>query len=114
MGNKVQQQVDVPSWIKKKKSYSVACLRGLIDTDGGIIKHRYTVGGKKYCYKKLSFINSSIPLVLFVLKMLKQLGMSPRITRNGKESRLDSQADMKKYFHIIGSSNPKHLNRWLS
>lgn len=35
-GDKVENQVGVPKWIKEEKSYSKACLRGLVDTDGTI------------------------------------------------------------------------------
>ena len=37
-GNKVEQQVGVPEWIKQDKNYTIKCLRGLIDTDGTIYK----------------------------------------------------------------------------
>jgi len=33
-GNKVTQQVGVPNWIQNNTSYTIACVRGLIDTDG--------------------------------------------------------------------------------
>lgn len=112
IGSKVRQQVDVPVWIKDKKPYSVACLRGLVDTDGCIIKHRYVVKRKKYCYKKLSFTNASLPLLQFVFETLVRLGMSPRATKNGEEVRLESQYDMERYFRVVGSNNQKHLNRW--
>lgn len=112
IGSKVRQQVGVPLWIEERKSYSVACLRGLVDTDGCIIKHRYVSKGKEYCYKKLSFTNLSVPLLQFVFNILSDMGMRPRVTNNGKEVRIESQSDMERYFRIIGSNNPKHLNRW--
>lgn len=112
IGSKVRQQICVPLWIEDRKSYSVACLRGLVDTDGCIIKHRYVSKGKEYCYKKLSFTNSSVPLLRFVFNALSDMEMSPRVTDNGKEVRIESQSDMKRYFRVVGSNNPKHLNRW--
>jgi len=112
IGNKVKQQVDVPNWIKQNKQYSIACTRGLIDTDGSIFNHNYKVNGKLYSYKKLSFTNLSKPLVLFVYKTMKNIELSPRISRN-KDVWLDSINDMKKYFKIIDSHNQKHLNRYL-
>lgn len=112
IGDKVRQQVGAPLWVKDKKSYSIACLRGLVDTDGCVIKHQYSAKGKIYCYKKLSFTNSSVPLLQFVFEILSDLGMSPRATKNGKEVRIESQADMERYFCIVGSNNQKHLNRW--
>ena len=114
IGDKVRQQVGVPLWVKDKKSYSIACLRGLVDTDGCVIKHRYSAKGKMYYYKKLSFTNSSVPLLKFVFEILSGLGMNPRATKNGKEVRIESQHDMERYFCIVGSNNQKHLNRWLN
>ncbi|OHA84416.1 MAG: hypothetical protein A2937_01625 [Candidatus Yonathbacteria bacterium RIFCSPLOWO2_01_FULL_47_33b] len=114
IGSKVRQQIDIPLWVKERKSYRIACLRGLVDTDGCVIKHRYSVKGKKYCYKKLSFTNSSVPLLRSVFEILSTLGMKPRVTNNGKEVRLESQSDMERYFRLVGSNNPKHLNRWLN
>lgn len=111
-GNKVKQQVDVPNWIKQNKQYSIACTRGLIDTDGSIFTHNYKVNGKLYSYKKLSFTNLSKPLVIFVYKTMKNIGLNPRISRN-KDVCLDSIKDMQTYFKIIGSNNPKHLKRYL-
>lgn len=35
-GNKVKNQIGVPEWIKENSKYRVACLRGLLDTDGTI------------------------------------------------------------------------------
>jgi len=112
IGNKVRQQVDVPDWIKKNKNYSLACARGLIDTDGSIFDHHYKVNNKLYSYKKLSFTNLSKPLVIFIYKTMKNIGLNPRISRN-KDVWLDSKNDIKNYFKIINSHNQKHLNRYL-
>jgi len=77
-GNKIRQQVDVPKWIKNSMLYSVACLRGLIDTDGTIFRHQYKVNGKLYSYKKLSFTSRSKPLRLSVFAILKRVGLNVR------------------------------------
>lgn len=55
LGNKVRQQATVPKWILENKEYRIACLRGLIDTDGCVYKNTYIVSGKMYTYKKLLF-----------------------------------------------------------
>lgn len=111
-GNKIKQQVDIPSWIKEKKSYSVACLRGLIDTDGCVFTHRYKVNNKIYSYKKISFTSYSKPLLYSVAYIFRNIGLKPRFTRNGREIRIDSQKDVKKYFTDVGSHNQKHLKRY--
>ncbi len=110
IGNKVRQQFDIPGWIKKNKKLSVACVRGLVDTDGCVIIHRYRVRGKLYRYKKLSFTSRSRPLQQSVAKILADLGMRARIS--GYDVRLDSIADMQKYFLLVGTHNPKHLKRY--
>ena len=110
LGNKVKQQFDIPEWIRQNKKFLIACVRGLVDTDGCIFTHSYKVKGKWYHYKKLSFTSYSEPLRFSVARTLSDLGMSPRVT--GKDVRLDSIADMKRYLSIVGSHNPKHLERY--
>lgn len=112
IGNKVRQQFDIPGWIKRSKKLSVACVRGLVDTDGCVIIHRYRVRGQLYRYKKLSFTSRSHPLQQSVAKILVDLGMRARIA--GYDVRLDSITDMQKYFSLVGTHNPKHLKRYLN
>lgn len=111
VGNKVQQQVDIPEWIKINKSYLIACIRGLVDTDGCIFTHRYKVKGKEYSYKKLSFTSQSLPLKLSVYDCFELLGLRPRMAQES-DVRLDSQESVRRYFEVIGSHNPKHLKRY--
>ncbi len=110
-GNKIKQQIDIPEWIKKNRLYAIACIRGLVDTDGCIFLHRYKVNGKIYNYKKLSFTSYSSPLRQSVFNILKDNGLNPRFAQR-KDVRLDSTKDIKKYFEIFGSHNPKHLKKW--
>lgn len=110
-GNKIKQQVDIPGWIKQNKLYSIASIRGLIDTDGCVFNHRYKVNSKFYKYKKLAFTSHSEPLRQSVFDILKENGLNPRLAQR-KDVRLDSVEDMKKYFRIFSSHNPKLLKRY--
>lgn len=110
-GSKVRQQVDIPDWVRRNKKYSIACVRGLVDTDGCIFTHRYKVNEKIYSYKKLSFTNHSLPLRQSVFEILKDLGLRVRLA-NAYDVRIDAKKDMEKYFQIVGSHNPKHLKRY--
>ncbi|MCD6402331.1 hypothetical protein J7L36_00540 [bacterium] len=104
----------IPGWIFKKKKYQLACLRGLIDTDGCVFTHRYKVSGKIYSYKKLAFKNSSYSLIESVYRIFKNLDFHhPRITKNCKEVRIENKKDVQKYFQLIGFHNSKNLKRYL-
>lgn len=113
VGNKVRQQVGVPDWIKSNTNFSIACLRGLMDTDGGIFTHRYIVNGKLYKYNKGCFSNRSIPLLDFVYETLKKVGLNPKTNKKSKmvnkQVWLYNMAEVKKYFHLVGSSNQRLL-----
>ncbi len=111
IGNKVKQQVGVPNWITQNSSYSLACLRGLVDTDGGIFNHRYKVNGKLYMYKKFCFANRSIPLLSFVSDTLKTIDLTPKTIDKVENKRvwLYNQNEVKKYIERVGTHNPRLL-----
>lgn len=111
IGNKVTQQVGVPSWITQNASYSAACLRGLNDTDGGIFKHTYVVGKKRYTYVKLSFTNRSIPLLQFVFTTLQTTGLTPKLVDKVANKRvwLYNHREVTQYIERIGTHNPRLL-----
>lgn len=110
-GNKIKLQIDVPSWIKVNPIYSLACLRGLVDTDGGIFKHRYTVNGKTYTYTKFAFVNRSIPLLQFAFKTLKNLQFNPKLIDKVANKRvwLYNKTEVLRYIHQVGTHNPRLL-----
>lgn len=110
-GNKVRQQVGVPEWILESIEYKKACLRGLMDTDGGIFLHRYYVKGKRYQYKKLSFTNRSVPLLRFVNQTLQELGFTPKVIEQvaNKKVWLYNMQEVNRYLDIVGTSNSRLL-----
>lgn len=111
IGNKVKQQVGVPNWITQNKTYRIACLRGLTDTDGGVFRHAYTVNGKQYAYNKLAFINRSMPLLHFAYDVLTQSGLHPKMIDKVANKRvwLYNQSEVNRYLQIIGTHNPRLL-----
>lgn len=111
-GNKMEQQVGVLEWIFSDEEYMRACIRGLMDTDGGVYPHSYKVGGKMYHYVKMNFTNHSVPLLDGMERMLAELGFTAKNDRRRHVS-LYKQAQVRQYFAEIGTSNPHHLQRFL-
>lgn len=109
VGCKVRQNIDIPDWVLKRKKYLIPCIRGLFDTDGCVIMHRYRVRGREYLYKKLGFTSHSRPLRLSYYWALNSFGIKARLA--GYDVRVDGQEAVLKFFKIIGSHNPKHLRK---
>ena len=109
-GHKIRRQISIPAWIMSREPFCIACLRGLVDTDGSVFTHKYRVGGKLYRYQKLSFASMSEPLRTDVARILVEVGMKARVTQ--REVWVDSKEGVARYFSVVGSHNPKHLIRY--
>ncbi|MFA5997614.1 MAG: LAGLIDADG family homing endonuclease [Candidatus Paceibacterota bacterium] len=110
-GNKTTQQVDIPDWIKKSQTFSKLCVRGLVDTDGCVVNECHKIKSKTYCYPRIAFTNASQPLLRSVYKILEGLAFSPKM-RNNKRVQIERSEEIRRYFKVIGTSNPKHLARF--
>lgn len=104
LGNKVLLQASVPDWILLNPEYIKACIRGLIDTDGSFIIHKYKVKEKEYSYPKISFTNRSLPLIDFVYTGLMQHGFTPKKSYK-YQVWLHNQAEVMKYLKEVGVRN---------
>ena len=113
IGNKLKQGVNIPEWIKRRLEFQKACLKGLIDTDGCIFNEVHKINGKRYSYKRINFTSQSPHLIKSVFSILKKLGFRPFIRRNGGSIQLENKEEINYYFKIIGTSNKKHLTRYL-
>ena len=71
-GNKVVNQVGVPSWVKENLDFCIACLRGLIDTDG-CLSYR-----ERNDAIQISFNNRSFNLLKDFAQMCDVLGIKTR------------------------------------
>lgn len=111
-GNKVKNQVGVPSWIYEDLRYQEACLRGLMDTDGGLYLHRYNSNGRNYEYLKLGFTNCSRPLLNFVFDTLRKLNYKAYLT--GNHVSIYSMPGVKRYLTETGTHNPKNIKKFKS
>lgn len=110
LGDKIEQQVDIPKWVRRNKDFQKACVRGLFDTDGSLYCHRYRVSHKWYEYLKLDFTSCSNPLLQSVYKILSDLKIKSSL--KGVRIVISAQSDVNRYLAIIGSSNQKFVDRW--
>jgi len=112
IGNKLEQKLDIPRWIKNNIEYQKSCLRGLIDTDGCLFYERHKIKNKVYSYRRLNFTSYSSVLRSSVFFLFKKLNMSPKI-RNNRSVQIENKDEINQYFAIIGTHNPKHERRFL-
>jgi len=109
-GNKVKNSVDIPLWIKEKRSLRLKCLRGLVDTDGSFYQYRHIIGGHSYRNYALCFTNHSVNLINSVYNILKKEKFGP--SKTSKRVYLYRKRDIARYFEIVGSNNPKHVTKY--
>lgn len=110
-GNKVAIQVDIPEWIWTKAAYQSACLRGLMDTDGSVYSYAHRVNGYRYRHLAMCFTNHSLPLLRSVEGLFRNHGFYP--ARSRYNVYLHRISDIRAYFRLVGSSNPKHKGKYL-
>lgn len=107
-GNKVENQIGIPKWIKEYNIFKLACLKGLFDTDGSI----YPV--LKENAIKLNFKNGSLPLVedfkeiteLFEIKTSKISSYSEISEKTCESSttyiiQIQARSQVKKFLDLI-------------
>ncbi|MBN1159801.1 MAG: hypothetical protein JXA43_01010 [Candidatus Diapherotrites archaeon] len=107
-GNKITSQVTIPKWILKDKKLIIACIRGLIDTDGSI----YRMSRKDANLKRISFKNYNQALLKQARNCFIELGFHPSKIICGNYFTLSRQEEIKRYISMIEFNNSKHINRF--
>jgi len=106
-GNKTKNQVRVPNWIKNDKNFTVACLKGLFDTDGSIsvVKQRSSL--------LIDFTNASLPLVTDFKEMCETVNIktSPKITQRKWRNKITGNTSIS-YKTFIASKS--EISKFLS
>ncbi len=65
------QNVRIPPWVLQRKKYMIACLKGLIETDGSIYQDRG--------YLMVNFVTTINNLAEDMIFMMKMLGFNERL-----------------------------------
>jgi len=90
-----------------KRVYRIACLRGLVDTDGCIYVHIHKIRGKQYKNIGLSFTSYSPELIGQVAEILAELKIMPHITSRQRDIYLYRADAVAMYLELVGTSNPR-------
>lgn len=106
-GNKLRHGLEIPKWILAKKSYRVACVRGLFDTDGCMFIHKHTVQGKRYRNIGISFSNRSHRLLEQVARILEEGKINPHISGRRYEVSVYRERSVGKYLKDFRTSNER-------
>ena len=106
-GNKLRNGLQIPRWILKKKAYRIACLRGLVDTEGCLFVHTHRVAGRVYRNIGLNFRSHSPELIFQMLSIFEECGIIPHITKRGTDIYLYQAKDVERYLKIFGTSNER-------
>ena len=106
-GDKLRNGLDIPPWIWERRSYRVACLRGLMDTDGSSFVHRYQVNGKWYRYPKLAFCSMSDRLLESVFRLFLELGFHPRLAAGSHQVFIDRRDEFRRFHQVVGTRHQR-------
>lgn len=119
MGKK--SDIGIPGWILKEDQFKRKCLRGIFDTDGTI---RFRKCKTLSDYPEVKITNKSKILMEQITDILNEINISYNIFREkgGKPRKpfdiwyvtICGRKQVPKFFDVIGSSNPKHLNKYNS
>src|SRR3989344_2546613 len=112
IGNKLDNNLAAPKWVMKNTAFQKAFLRGLFDTDGCIYLDRHKTKKKTYQHLGWTITSYADTLIQDILQMLRNMGFSPTHQTTQKSVFLRKQNEVHRYFKEIGTSNPKHLNRY--
>ena len=91
----------------KNREYRIACLRGLMDTDGCLYIHRHRVAGRTYKNIGLCFSSYAPEMIGQVVTIFSECGIVSHVSGEGRKIYPYSQEAVKRYLDIIGTSNPR-------
>ena len=110
IGNKIKQNINIPDWINQRKSWQLACLRGLFDTDGRTYIDHHFYKDKRYGSMGVAFTSYSADLLQSINTILKNLGYSPTISTKWRVL-LRRDRDIFKFFQECKPKSKRHSKK---
>lgn len=111
IGDKIKQGVRMPNWVMDKKSFVVAALRGMFDTDGSVYTDKHFRDRRIYSSVCIAFTSYSPVLLDDIGRSLYLLDFHPT---NSTKNRimLRRKEEVIRFFKTINPRNSKHLTRF--
>ncbi|MBI2545004.1 MAG: hypothetical protein HYW22_00170 [Candidatus Aenigmarchaeota archaeon] len=105
VGDKIKNDVCIPKFVLDNNALLTSCIRGLIDTDGGIFSK-----DKKGNRAIIEFENKTVQLRKDFKTGLEKLGFTPSKSGGISNSiRIQKQDEVRRFIKEIGFNNPKNL-----
>jgi translation initiation factor 1 (eIF-1/SUI1) len=104
-GHKIRNKTIIPKQIIKDERLSLACMRGLIDTDGSISRRGRK--GSQFC---IQFTSHNKELLKQVYRIGKKIEIFTFGDATGTGT--NKRDNIIKFFKIVGSSNLRHIVRF--
>ena len=110
-GDKIKQQIQIPSWINNNNDFGLSVLRGLFDTDGSVYLDKHYK--KEIVYKSVcvAYTSYSVLLRLNIYDTLCKFGFSPTVSTKNRIM-LRKRKDVIHFFDLVKSNNKKHIMRY--
>ena len=113
LGNKIEQEIDIPEWIKSNKKYSLACLRGIFDTDGSVYFDKHKSKDGFYESINIAITSASGRLLYSMYEIMAFVGLTPTISSN-RSIRVRKKEQVFEFFDKICPKNTKHIRKFNS
>src|SRR3989344_2396406 len=108
-GNKLRNNTLIPDKILNNKKFSLACLRGLVDTDGSVSRR-----GRRGEQFTVVFTSHNKNMVKQVKSISDKNNLFTFLSQDGRHIGTNSYNNILRYFKIVGSSNLRHIVRFYS
>ncbi|MFC1769385.1 LAGLIDADG family homing endonuclease, partial [Nanoarchaeota archaeon] len=115
-----KRYISIPSSILSNTKYSIACVRGIFNTDGSIYSRyskKYDNHAKHYILMNIEIKMTNKYIIYQIKSILDSLMIKTNNIRKNKESyvlKITHQFHIKKFMDIIQPSNKYHVERYLN